>query len=147
MEGAVCAKTIYNYIDQGEIPGVSNKTLWEKRNRGKKNKGLHQQAKRAVPLNCGIDERPQEVAARKTYGHWEINLMVSGKGTGSAALLTLIERKTRKLIIRKIKDKTQASELRAINGIERSEGKEAFNVMFASITANNGSKFLDYEAL
>ncbi len=75
MEGAVCAKTIYNYIDHGEIPGVSNKTLWEKRNRGKKNKALHRQAKRAVPLDRGIDDRPQEVADRKTYGHWEIGLM------------------------------------------------------------------------
>lgn len=35
MEGAVCAKTIYNHIDKGEIPGVSNESLWEKRNRGK----------------------------------------------------------------------------------------------------------------
>ncbi len=73
--------------------------------------------------------------------------MVSGKGKGSAALPTLIERKTRKLIIRKIKDKTQASALRAIHGIERSEDKEAFKRYVASITADNGSEFLDYEAL
>ena len=66
---------------------------------------------------------------------------------GCAALLTLVERKTRKLIIRKIKDKTQASVLRAINGIERSMGKEAFKVMFVSMTADNGSEFLDYLAL
>ncbi|VGO21462.1 IS30 family transposase [Pontiella sulfatireligans] len=73
--------------------------------------------------------------------------MVGGKGTGSAALLTLVERKSRKLIIRKIKDKTQAAVSRAINGIERSMGKEAFNVVFKSITADNGSEFLDYAAL
>jgi IS30 family transposase len=147
MEDAVCAKTIYNHIDKGEIPGVSNETLWEKRTRGKKHKGLHRQAKRATPLNRGIDDRPPEVAGREAYGHWEIDLVVSGKGMGSAALLTLIERKTRKLIIRKIKDKTQDSVLRAINGIERSMGKEAFKVMFVSITADNGSEFLDYLAL
>ncbi len=72
--------------------------------------------------------------------------MVGGKGTGSAALLTLVERKSRKLIIRKIKDKTQAA-VAAINGIERSMGKEAFKVVFKSITADNGSEFLDYAAL
>ena len=147
MEDAVCAKTIYNHIDKGEIPGVSNETLWEKRTRGKTHKSLRRQAKRGTPLGRSIGDRPKEVANRETYGHWEIDLVVSGKGQGSAALLTLIERKTRKLIIRKIKDKTQASVLRAINGIERSMGKEAFRVMFISITADNGSEFLDYLAL
>lgn len=147
MDDAVCAKTIYNHIDKGEIPGVSNEMLWEKRRRGKTHKSLHRRAKRAVPLDRGIDDRPKEVAERSVCGHWEIDLVVSGKGMGSAALLTLVERKTRKLIIRKIKDKTQASVVRAINGLERSMGKEAFAVMFASITADNGSEFLDYVAL
>ena len=147
MDDAVCAKTIYNHIDKGEIPGVSNETLWEKRTRGKTHRSLHRRAKRGTPLGRSIDDRPEEVTNRETYGHWEIDLVVSGKGMGKAALLTLVERKTRKLIIRKIKDKTQASVLRAVNGIERSMGKEAFKVMFASITADNGSEFLDYVAL
>jgi IS30 family transposase len=55
--------------------------------------------------------------------------------------------RTGKLIIRKIKDKTQAAVKRAINGIERSMGREAFKVVFKSITADNGSEFLDYVAL
>ena len=147
MADAVCAKTIYNHIDKGEIPGVSNETLWEKRTRGKTHKSLHRRAKRGTPLGRSIEDRPQEVTSREAYGHWEIDLVVSGKGMGTAALLTLVERKIRKLIIRKIKDKTQASVLRAVNGIERSMGKEAFKVMFASITADNGSEFLDYVAL
>ena len=147
MTDAVCAKTIYNYIDKGEIPGVSNETLLEKRTRGRKHKSLHRQAKRGIPLGRSIEDRPREVALREICGHWEIDLVVGGKGMGTAALLTLVERKTRKLIIRKIKDKTQASVCRAINGIERSMGKEAFKVMFVSITADNGSEFLDYLAL
>lgn len=147
MDDAVCAKTIYNHIDKGEIPGVSNETLWEKRCRGKTHKSLYRRAKRAVPLDRSIDDRPKEVAERSVCGHWEIDLVVSGKGMGNAALLTLVERKTRKLIIRKIKDKTQASVVRAVNGIERSMGKEAFKAMFTSITADNGSEFLDYVAL
>lgn len=147
MTDAVCAKTIYNYIGRGEIPGVSNETLWEKRNRGKKHKALHRRAKRGIPQGRSIADRPKEVADREGFGHWEIDLVVSGKGKGIAALLTLVERKTRKVIIRKIKDKTQSSVIRALNGIERSMGKEAFKVMFVSITADNGSEFLDYLAL
>ena len=40
MEGAICAKTIYTYIDKGEIPEMGNETLWEKRMRGKKHKSF-----------------------------------------------------------------------------------------------------------
>ena len=80
-------------------------------------------------------------------GHWEIDLVVGGRGKGSAALLTLTERKTRKQLIRKLKDKTQRAVARAINGIEQQMGPEAFRTVFKSITADNGSEFLDYEAL
>ncbi len=147
MEGAVCAKTIYTYIDKGEIPGVSNDSLWEKRMRGKKHKALHRQAKRGTPIGRSIEDRPDDVANRKQAGHWEIDLVVSGTGKGKAALLTLTERKTRMEIIRKLKAGTQAAVVRAINGIERQMGPEAFRVVFKSITADNGSEFLDFQAL
>lgn len=147
MENAVCAKTIYNHIDQGEIPGVSNETLWEKRLRGKKCKSLHRRPKRAAPLDRSIEDRPVEVASREKLGDWEIDLVVSGKETGGAALLTLVERRTRKLIVRKLKNKTQAAVVRAINSIERQMGKEAFKATFRSITADNGSEFLNYATL
>jgi len=126
---------------------VTNDSLWEKRQRQKGRKTLHRKRKRAVDPGHGIEERPEEVEERIELGHWEIDLVVGGKGKGSAVLLTLTERKTRKGIIRKLKDRTQASVTRAINGIERQMGKEAFKVVFKSITADNGSEFLDYEAL
>ena len=147
MEDAVCAKTIYTHIEKGEIPGVSNDSLWEKRKRGRKHKSLHRRAKRGTSTGRSIEDRPAEVTARHQVGHWEIDLVVGGKGTGCAALLTLVERKSRKVIIRKIKDKTQTAVRRAINGLERSMGKEAFKVVFKSITADNGSEFLDYTTL
>ena len=147
MEDAICAKTIYNHIDKGEIPGVSNESLWEKRTRGKKHKSLRRRPKRGTPLGRSIDERPAEVDDRTEPGHWEIDLVVSGKRKGKAALLTLTERKTKKEIIRKLKAGTQAAVVRAINSIERQMGTEAFRVVFKSITADNGSEFLDFQAL
>ena len=147
LEYAVCAKTIYNLINRDQVPGVSNESLWEKRKRRKSRKTLCRRRKLAIPLECSIESRPQHIELRQEAGHWEIDLVVGGKGKGSAALLTLIERKTRKLIIRKLKNKTQAAVIRAINGIERQMGSEAFRTVFKSITADNGSEFLDYEAL
>ncbi len=145
-EQAVCFKTIYNLIDRQLIPGVSNESLWEKRKRGKKHKKVYRQRKRALPIGHSIENRPEQADERTEVGHWEIDLVVGGKGKGPAVLLTLTERKTRKQIIRKLKDKTQAATLRAINGIERQMGKAAFRLVFKSITADNGSEFLDYNA-
>ena len=147
IDGSVCAKTIYNYIDQGWIEGVTNESLWEKRKRGQKHRSVIRRGKRVAVLGRSIDDRPEKVNNRSESGHWEIDLVVGGKGTGKAVLLTLVERRSRKVIIRKLKDRTQASVARAINGIERSMGKEAFKTLFKSITADNGSEFLDPQAL
>ena len=147
FEHAVCFKTIYNHVDKGLIPGVSNESLWEKRKGKKGRKPLCRQRKRAIEPGHGIDERPKEVGERGEAGHWEIDLVVGGQGKGTAVLLSLTERKTRKQIIRKLKDKTQKAVVRAINGIERQMGTGAFRSAFKSITADNGSEFLDYEAL
>lgn len=147
LEYAVCEKTIYNLIDAQKVPGVTNVSLWEKRKRKKGRKSLCRQRKRAVDPGHGIGDRPQEAEERLVAGHWEIDLVVGGKGKGTAVLLTLTERKTRKQIIRKLKDRTQKAVVRAINGIERQMGTEAFRTVFKSITADNGSEFLDREAL
>jgi len=147
LEYAVCAKTIYNLIEANKVPGVTNESLWEKRKRKQKRRTLHRKRKRAVPPDRSIENRPVQIGDRQEAWHWEIDLVVGGTDKGSAALLTLTERKTRKEIIRKLKNKTQAAVIRAINGIERQMGKEAFRAVFRSITADNGSEFLDYEAI
>ena len=147
VEFAVCTKTIYNLINRGLIDGVSNETLWEKRLRNKKKKKIYRHRKKAIAPEHSIENRPAVINERKEIGHWEIDLIVGGKGKSKAVLLTLTERYSRKQIIRKIKNKRQKSVIRAMNGIERQMGKEHFCKVFKSITADNGSEFLDYEAL
>lgn len=147
VDYAVCAKTIYNLIDRGRIAGVSNESLWEKRKRGKTRRTLHRQRKRPVNIGRRIEDRPEAAERRLEAGHWEIDLVIGTKTKGSAVLLTLTERKTRRLIIRKLRNRTQKTVVRAINGIERQMGTEAFRTVFKSITADNGSEFLDHESL
>jgi transposase, IS30 family len=132
---AVCAKTIYSYINQGLIDGVSNESLWEKRKRRKRRrKAIVRQPKKHPARRKSIEKRPAEVNDRSVFGHWEIDLIVGGK-------------KTRKTLIRKLPNKTQQSVLKALAGIERSMGAESFRMVFKSITADNGSEFLDVEAM
>jgi len=52
-----------------------------------------------------IDERPKSINTREYYGDWEGDFIVSGKGSRTA-LLVLHERKSRYIIVRKVKHKT-----------------------------------------
>ena len=146
LTGAVCTKTLYNYIDQGLIKGVSNETLWEKRLRSNRNKHVLRRHRKTPGRRKSIEKRPEEIEKREEFGHWEIDLVVGPVGSKSS-LLTLVERKTRRLIVRKLPDKTNKSVLRALNGIEREYGSLLFRKHFKSITADNGSEFLDVDSL
>ena len=80
LEFAVCTKTIYNLINRGLIDGVSNETLWEKRLRNKKNKKIYRQRKKTITPEHSIENRPAVINERKEIGHWEIDIIVGGKG-------------------------------------------------------------------
>jgi len=147
MKGAVCTKTLYSYIENGLIRGVSNESLWEKRKRLKqKKKCLHRRTKR-LSKGSSIELRPEVVENREEFGHWEMDLVVGPTAGSNAVLLTLVERKHRQLITRKLPDKTQASVLKALKSIEKEYGSSLFRQIFKSITVDNGSEFLDFEAL
>jgi IS30 family transposase len=147
MAGAVCTKTLYNYIEQGLIAGVSNETLWEKRKRRNRPRRALRRSRKLPQRRKSIEDRPAQVEAREEFGHWEIDLIAGPVNGSNAALLTLVERKTRHLICRKLPDKSQASVLRALRTIERELGTVEFRKRFKSITADNGSEFLDVTGL
>jgi IS30 family transposase len=147
MEGIVCTRTLYRYIDQGVIPGVSNESLWEKRKRSKQANRRPRRVIKRLARGASIEQRPSEAESRKEFGHWEMDLVVGPARASSAALLTMVERKHRQILIRKLPDKSQASVLKAFRGIERHYGRHRFQKIFKSITADNGSEFLDFQAL
>lgn len=60
--------------------------------------------KRSYVRGTSIDDRPSEVASRKTVGHWEGDSIISKKS--KVGLNTLVERKTGLVLITKIKDDT-----------------------------------------
>ena len=147
IQQAVCSKTLYNYIDQGLIPGVSNETLWEKRQRRHRPRRAVRRIRKRPEPRQSIEKRPEAVQRREQFGHWEMDLIAGPSGGSSAALLTLVERKTRHVICRKIQDKTQASVLGALRALEAQFGARRFRSLFKSITVDNGSEFLDVESL
>ncbi len=147
MTDCVCTKTIYSYIDMGLIDGVSNETLLEKRNRRKQKKHKIRRSPKRLAKGDSIENRPDHIDNREEFGNWEMDLVVGPRKGGGAALLTIVERKTRNLITRRIPDKTQESVLQAIKLIEREYGFIDFRRIFKTITVDNGSEFLDVDAI
>lgn len=74
--------------------------------RGKKRKSSIPRSK--IDGRTFIDDRPKSVATRRFFGDWEADFIVSGK-RGSGALLVLIERKSRYVVMVKLFDRKVAT--------------------------------------
>lgn len=142
---SICTKTVYNYIDKGIFAEISNNDLWAKKDARKRN----YKKIRTVALNNkngkSITERPKEADERTEQGHWEIDLVVGKQGT-EPVILTLVDRKSRKSLYVLVKNKTKKEVMAAIRRARRRVSGN-FDDVFKSITADNGSEFLDSEAI
>jgi len=145
FDTSICTKTLYNYIDRGFFITISNKDLWVKRNKRKRE---YRQI-RTVALNNksgkSISERPQAANERTEQGHWEIDSVIGKQGT-KPVIITLVERVTRKSLYVLAKNKTQKEVIVAIERVRKRIGGN-FGEVFKSITADNGTEFLDNVAI
>ena len=138
-------KTIYNYIDNGFFPHLTNKHLPVKKN-GKKQKYNHIRTATNNTKGRSISERDATVEKREQYGHWEMDTVV-GKQKTKEVLLVLTERMTRQEIIRKIRSKSQVCVVKELDKIERKMGSKKFRETFKTITCDNGCENLDFEGI
>lgn len=143
LEWSPSERTIYNAIYAGLI-GVGREHLpYKPKDRKRRRRGVRMAYNNSRGLP--ITQRPKEADERSEPGHWEIDTVVGGTGTSPACLVTLTERMTRRVIIRKIPDRTQRSVVRALNGLER-RSDNIFATM-KSLTSDNGGEFLDFRAI
>lgn len=146
FETEICTKTLYNYIDRGDVfLNLTNKDLPVKRE-GKKRDYKKIKIPHKNLKGTSIEERPAEVESRKEYGHWEMDCVVGKREGSGAVLLVLSERSRREEIIIKMPGKTQESVVASLDRLERKYGKE-FKEKFKTITVDNGSEFLDYKGI
>jgi len=145
FKNMICTKTLYTYIENNLFLGVSNKDLPVKR-AGKK---LEYKKIRKVALNNvkgkSISERPENIEKREEKGHWEIDLVI-GKRGAKPVIMTLVERKSRKALYVLLKNKTQQEVITALKRLQARVGGD-FTQVFKTITADNGSEFLDFEGM
>ena len=98
-------ESIYTYIyllPKGELKKELIGYLRQKKKTRYKRKGVYDK-RGVIPEMVSIEERPAEVDDRSVAGHWEGDLLL-GKGHKSA-IGTIVERKTRTVILVKLKAK------------------------------------------
>lgn len=135
---SICVNTLYSYVEKGVFLRLTNKSLPVK---GDKKRPYHKVEQKRAPKGESIEKRPEEVGERSTFGHWEMDTVVSGR-PGKAAILVLTERLTRNEITAKIPDKSAASVVQALDTLEGEWG-DMFPRIFRTITVDNGSEFAD----
>ena len=138
----LCTKTIYNYIDLGLI-GIKNFHLPLKLRRKVKGSVIRKNKK---ILGDSISTRPDYVNNREEFGHWEIDTVIGSKSKNDEALLTLVERKTRNMLVRKIPGKTAEAVMAELESLKEDFGS-GFSQVFKSITSDNGSEFSELATL
>lgn len=141
----ICARTIYNYVEDNVFLNVDIVDLPRK---GAKPKNKYRRVeKRLKSPECKrIDDRPKVCEDRSEAGHWEMDCIESNK-SDRHCLLTLVDRYSRECLIFKLGRQTQEAVLRRINGLERQMGSEIFKKKFKSITVDNGPEFTKWKDL
>jgi len=118
--GVVSFKTIYTWLYAGILPTITVKNL---RQKGKRRKA---EKRGKFSMGTPISERPKEVKSRDTFGHWELDSMVSSRGESKGCFATFVERKSRLYTALKTPDRTAASMQTAITTLYNTLPKGAF---------------------
>lgn len=134
-KGLVSFKTIYNWLYSGIIKFDISKL----RRKGKSRKAKETRGR----FNVGksIDKRPKEVKGRETFGHWELDTVVSSRGKSKGCLATFVERKTRFYLALPMVDRSKYSMLDAINKMIKTFPLKALK----TFTSDRGKEFACYE--
>ncbi len=141
----ICESTLYNYVYRGDVFLQLTPCHLQEKGRRHNYQGIRPQAARPPKGDSSIEDRPGEIAARTTFGHWEMDSVI-GSQESKKTLLVLIERLTRMCLIRLLPDHTMESVVKVINQLERRFGGIFYKV-FQSITVDNGSEFQDFQGL
>lgn len=136
-------KTLYNYIHAGVL-GVTMKDLPMRGKRKKKESEVYRQPHNHIK-GTSIEDRPKEVYTRKEFGHWEGDYVVGKKGTDTH-VITLIERKTRKTITKRVLSRNKENMVALLDELEKQYGAN-FSAIFKTITLDNGPENLDFDGM
>ena len=134
-KGKLTFKTIYNWIYSGIIDFDISKLRRKCKSRKSK------ETRGRFNIDTSIRKRPKSIMYRNTFGHRELDAVLSSRGKSKGCLATFIERKTRFYIALPMKDRSKDSMFEAINKLVKSLPKEALK----SFTSDRGKEFACYD--
>lgn len=139
MDYSVSHECIYRYILQDKHAGGN--LYYHLRCKKKRKKRYGSNDRRGQLKNrVSIDERPAVVEARSRIGDWEADTIIGKRH--KQALVTIVERKSRYTLIRKVERKTKGIVKKAlVDLLEPSIDR------VHTITKDNGREFADHEAV
>ncbi|MFK3988009.1 IS30 family transposase [Exiguobacterium mexicanum] len=137
FDGRIAFSTIYRWIYSGLID-VPTTALSQK---GKRRKPVETRGRFNVGLS--ISKRPSEVRGRQTFGHWELDTVVSGRGKSKACVATFVERKSRFYLALPIADRSAASMEGAIHTVHAAFPEGTFR----TATTDRGKEFSGHERI
>ncbi len=111
---SISAEAIYQYIYDAKSEDREDLIACLRRSHKKRKQRAvgRKQKKTKIPNRISIEDRPQSVEGRRTYGHWEGDSIISRKST--FALNSLTERKSRLIMITRMKRKGAKETLDAV---------------------------------
>ena len=134
FQGKLSFKTIYRWIYSGFL----HVPLSVLRQKGKRQKPKETRGK--FNIGTSISERPKEVRKRTTFGHWELDTVVSGRGQAKGCVATFLERKSRWYFALKMPNRSASSMEAAIRKLNNLLPEPAFQ----SFTTDRGKEFSCY---
>ena len=135
---AISAKTIYRWIKTDRAHGGELYRHLRQARKRRRKVYRSKDSRGKLPGKRHISTRPKESEERLTYGHFEIDLML-GKVTKHCAL-TLVDRKSRYTIVRKLENKTKEEVNRVLIPL-------IWEFRIKTLTADNGCEFHGYKAV
>lgn len=138
--GLASAETIYLHVYEDKHAGGDLYTHLRCQKKRRKRYGSGRDRRGRIPNRTPISERPAVVDERARLGDWEGDLII-GHGH-SGALVTLAERRTQVVMIRKVETKAADSVRLAMSGLLRRVKRVSH-----TLTLDNGKEFSQHEKL
>ena len=135
-----CLRTFYNHIEAGDT-GVHHGDTPYHPHRSRKPPARAHEA-RTVPGRRQIRDRPQAANEARELGHFEMDTVISKRGS-HGGLLVMLDRCSRRYVIEHLNRITQDEVVRAIR---RMKARNALPVV-RSVTTDNGCEFLSQKRL
>ena len=140
QELEVSVPTIYRAIDRGLLPHGTKKCLRRKGKRYRR-KNATSDRRGEIKNAVSIEKRPKTVEGRKSIGHWEGDTVLGSPGTGG--IVTLVERRSRYTLAKKIDNKTACVTTEAIVSLF----EDVPSRMLKTLTLDNGKEFAGHEEI